>query len=461
MKSTPIIDYTELRSNDTPGAGLEALVRLLGMSLELTTDWAGAGTDGGKDLIFTDLEKGKIGARPFKWLVQCKDNSVSGASVSESDFRGSFTDKIRQHKCDGYLLVTTTRVTAGLKDLLDGIDGEDNRERYRTKVWEHHELTQMLLDPKNEALLMQFFPKGYDKLMLRKQKLQESYRSLKSKAQDNFGLQNYNSTREGAWTNVKTTDLSMVGLSIELSFPQFDSGLSTDFAEINLLLRADALQTIHSVRKEQRGQPVLTISEPDSDGHGLVNAIDDSMYVSNFEVAMLSHKILSIVYHATTYGAGAAHPNHTDKTFNFELLPIFPITLDTIFQNQDDLAYLSRVCRNALFRKFRQDLDWSPELEIDDLSGLVRVTELDATSDERPIDNVHLLKGTEPTNENFNSFYLTELGLVFIFKEYQVSDYAAGAQRVLIPYNLIADRLSRDSVVFAAFVKNDETLLAG
>jgi hypothetical protein len=49
--------------------------------------------------------------------------------------------------------------------------------------------------------------------------------------------------------------------------------------------------------------------------------------------------------------------------------------------------------------------------------------------------------GTEPTNENYSSWYLTDLNVVFIFEEYQVGPYVLGIQEYPIPKNKIQDIL--------------------
>ena len=140
--------------------------------------------------LFGDNQKGKLGNRPFKWLVQCKDNSVTGKTVSENDFPTPIQNKCVQHGCEGFLLVTSTTVTSGLKKLLDAMTTAcPPFSAIRTKVWDKHELTSMLLEQKNESLLTQFFPISLE----RRNNARKSIEKLTSQTADYFVLRQYSS----------------------------------------------------------------------------------------------------------------------------------------------------------------------------------------------------------------------------------------------------------------------------
>jgi len=160
-KSQPLIDFKELVST-APGDGLEQLVRQIGHRKKLSTSWSGRGADGGLDLRFTEFLSGSLSKEKITWLVSCKDNAKSGKSVSERDLP-NITDKLIQHKADGFLLVTTTTITTGAKKLLDDLDKSNGGNIY-TLVWDSSELTTMLLEPANQDLFMQFFPQSYQKV---------------------------------------------------------------------------------------------------------------------------------------------------------------------------------------------------------------------------------------------------------------------------------------------------------
>lgn len=155
-----LIDFTELISA-VPGEGLEQLVRQIGLKKGLSPIWSGRGADEGKDLIFTEILSGSLTKEKITWLVSCKDKSQSGESVKEKDLPApSISDKLAQHKANGFLLVTTTTVSTGAKALLDSLD-KSTGGVIHTLVWDSSELRKMLLDPSNQELVKQFLPASY------------------------------------------------------------------------------------------------------------------------------------------------------------------------------------------------------------------------------------------------------------------------------------------------------------
>lgn len=160
VKDSEVIDLIEL-STRPRGEALEFLAREIGKRLGMDVNWSGRGADQGRDLIFIEIQKGPINSVAVKWLVQCKDNSASGKSVTEGEV-GSIIDKVRQHKANGFLLITTTTAATSLKSKLDGLDLSNSGE-IQTQIWDKHELLSLLLQPGNEDLIRQYFPKSYDK----------------------------------------------------------------------------------------------------------------------------------------------------------------------------------------------------------------------------------------------------------------------------------------------------------
>jgi hypothetical protein len=150
------LDFSELNGSP-PGEAFEALVRLIGERLGLNVQWSGRGADGGRDLYFLETQSGTLGIRAVKWLVNCKDKSESNSAVLEKDL-GSILDKLQQHKCDGFLLATSTTASTALKEKLDKLDIA-NGGSIQTKVWDRFELTKLLLSEQFSDLLVQFFPK--------------------------------------------------------------------------------------------------------------------------------------------------------------------------------------------------------------------------------------------------------------------------------------------------------------
>jgi hypothetical protein len=60
------------------------------------------------------------------------------------------------------------------------------------------------------------------------------------------------------------------------------------------------------------------------------------------------------------------------------------------------------------------------------------------------LDDEMILSGAGPDAKNFKSWTITKKGLAITFDSYQVAPYAAGPQRVLIPYSALKDLIKPD-----------------
>lgn len=64
-----MIDFKELPKD---GVLFEQLIREIFLKEEFETHWTGVGADGGRDLIVTEILKGKLSKIERKWLISCK-----------------------------------------------------------------------------------------------------------------------------------------------------------------------------------------------------------------------------------------------------------------------------------------------------------------------------------------------------------------------------------------------------
>lgn len=76
------------------------------------------GADGGKDLVVQETRKGVSGETKINWLVSCKHYAHSDKSVTPSDEQ-SISDRIQQHKCDGFIGFYSTLASSALMDRLN------------------------------------------------------------------------------------------------------------------------------------------------------------------------------------------------------------------------------------------------------------------------------------------------------------------------------------------------------
>lgn len=466
-KPEPIIDFRELAAYPS-GNGLEALVRMLGGRLGFAPEWTGIGTDGGRDLTFTDVQRGRLAQDSVKWLVSCKDHAESGTNVSERDLECSVIDKASQHGCSGFLLATTTNVTSGLKANLDGLKAQN---KLKTTVWDVHELTAHILKHKNRDLFQQFFPKSFKRYSDGKEKTKEDLAHYKQLVESKFGLPPYETIEGAEYSSVKIVDDQIPGYSVELEFPQFFDNGVPGISEVNLIVRAKMLDQLHKLRaerllssrdirleakehweavhdsvKEYLDKEELGVSPITADGEDSVD-LDlsnwNSALVVDYEVTLLSDKLVSIRFSYYHNSASAAHPNHWTEVFNYQFNPAMPLSLDTVFaENASFLTPLSELCISDIMRQKIGDAEWTAEVDLEERQ--IFADDVPATAsgaaDEWTTSGV--------TPENLQKFCLTKEGFVFIFDEYAVADYAAGMFQVRIRYSALKEWMnSKCSVI--------------
>ena len=107
-----------------------------------------------------------------------------------------------------------------------------------------------------------------------------------------------------------------------------------------------------------------------------------------------------MLFDASVYSAGAAHPNSFSHSVNYDRVAQAPLQLAALFRaNAPYLELIATYCRDELAGKAVLEF---PE-------------------------------GVEPTAENFQNWNITDEGLRISFDPYQVAPYAWGPQQVLVP----------------------------
>ena len=104
------------------------------------------------------------------------------------------------------------------------------------------------------------------------------------------------------------------------------------------------------------------------------------------------------------YADGAAHPGLNSLTLNYDLGQGKELALADLFlPNANYLEAISKYCIAELSKQ--------------------------------PFFDGPFSEGAQPTLENYRNWNITPDGLMITFDEYQVAPYAAGPQKVLVPYN--------------------------
>lgn len=141
-----------------------------------------------------------------------------------------------------------------------------------------------------------------------------------------------------------------------------------------------------------------------------------SYYESEYVVTLATHDLVSVAFGVSTFGEGAAHPNHNTYSFNYDLRAGRRLKLADLFKpNSDYLRVISDYAIKDLAQQHEPDadMDWIRE-------------------------------GAGPKEENFQSWNLSPKGLEITFDAYQVASYAAGPREVVIPLSVLKDVLDPD-----------------
>lgn len=114
--------------------------------------------------------------------------------------------------------------------------------------------------------------------------------------------------------------------------------------------------------------------------------------------------LVSVLFYVTYYLSGAAHPNHRTLPLNFDLNQNKPLSLADVFQKYSPyLQALVDLCTADLKRQ--KAMEWSENLK--------------------------------PVPETFHSWVIQKDSLLIWFDPYEVASYAAGPQKVILPYTAL------------------------
>ena len=157
-----IIDYKEIPPANTSSGEQDTfeffardfLTEILGFRI---ISQPNRGPDGGKDILAEETQRGMLSETKFRWLISCKHFAHSGQSVSETQEQ-NITDRIIQHKANGFIGFYSTLASAGLGNRLDSIN-----KTYKTGVFDKSMIEQRILDANNTSLLERYFPLSFQR----------------------------------------------------------------------------------------------------------------------------------------------------------------------------------------------------------------------------------------------------------------------------------------------------------
>lgn len=142
-----------------------------------------------------------------------------------------------------------------------------------------------------------------------------------------------------------------------------------------------------------------------------------SYYEAGDTVYYASNKLISVHFFEGYYFSGAAHPNNSSFSVNYDLVNRKELILNDLLKSGWENR-ISELCI-ADIRKQKRDMGIEPD--------------------------EWLKEGAGPNAKNFEVFNITAEGLLITFITYQVGSYVEGPSEVLIKYNEIKDLIPAGS----------------
>lgn len=154
----PTLDFKEIPSASGGAARdqFELFARefldLVGFKIATGPD---RGADAGRDLIVEEIRAGVAGETRVRWLVSCKHKAHSGGSVTPEDEQ-DIHDRVRTHKCSGFLAFYSTIPSSGLATKLNAPDLP-----FEVQIFDQEKIERYLLTSSGIGLAKRFFPASF------------------------------------------------------------------------------------------------------------------------------------------------------------------------------------------------------------------------------------------------------------------------------------------------------------
>jgi hypothetical protein len=114
------------------------------------------GADGRKDIIVEETRQGVGGVTIKKWIVSCKHFAHSGSSVNQDD-EPDILDRVKTHKCDGFIGFYSTLPAVSLSNKLLGLF-----DKIEYQVFDREKIEKRLLESvSGNKLAQRYFPQSY------------------------------------------------------------------------------------------------------------------------------------------------------------------------------------------------------------------------------------------------------------------------------------------------------------
>ncbi len=156
----------------------------------------------------------------------------------------------------------------------------------------------------------------------------------------------------------------------------------------------------------------------------IVKELEEKDITYDFKIDMESTEYDNIIYtHVLVYSyTGGAHYQREDKTFIYDKTENKFLNITDFLNSDNDFNKLSIIVRNIIYQY--------------EENGKIQVE-----------DKEWVNEGTKANLENYQHFYLNDLGLTILFPPYQVASWANGEIKITIPfkdiYHLLKEKYQR------------------
>ena len=213
---------------------------------------------------------------------------------------------------------------------------------------------------------------------------------------------------------------------INAEYPQATGAMDSRFEKFNQEARGLVTHRVGEFKKE------IADSTADEAGELEDQPAEDKSSPGNtleigYDVALAKDDLISIKFDLGSYSAGAAHPNSYSAVLNYDVNTGKVLRLADLFNpGSKYLQVLSSFCMGDLKKQSK------------DKNSL--------------LDDEQIQTGAGPNAKNYQSWTITRKGLEITFDAYQVGAYAAGPQKVLVPYSVVKELIRIDGPLIQ-FVK--------
>ena len=116
------------------------------------------GADGKRDLIVEEVLQGVNSEHTLRWLVSCKHYAHSGRAVSDTD-EINISDRLSQHKCQGFMGFYSTLASTGLAGVLSGKPWH--------YVFDYKKIeSEILKDLNGQRIAARYFPRSFQNYLI-------------------------------------------------------------------------------------------------------------------------------------------------------------------------------------------------------------------------------------------------------------------------------------------------------